>query len=60
MVFKLDNFKLIDSMKSSFNISKYDVLTYNPTFGASFDISNKEIFPIEIKKLFRTILTTWI
>ena len=47
--FKLDNFKLIDSMKSSYNISKYDVLTYNPPFGASFDISNKEIFPIEIK-----------
>jgi len=47
--FKLDNFKLIDSMKSSYNISKYDVLTYNPPVGASFDISNKEIFPIEIK-----------
>ena len=49
--FKLNNFQLCDSMtnKSQYKKNEYDVLTYNPPFGASFDVTDKEMFPIKVK-----------
>jgi type I restriction-modification system DNA methylase subunit len=50
--FKFNNFQLCDSItdKSNFQKEKFDVLTYNPPFGASFNCGdNKDFFPIKIK-----------
>jgi len=49
--FSFNNFQLCDSItdKSTYQTKKYDVLAYNPPFGASFDVKDPKIFPINIK-----------
>jgi type I restriction-modification system DNA methylase subunit len=49
--FKFNNFKLCDSItnKDSYKKNNYDVLAYNPPFGASFESNSTEMFPIKIK-----------